>query len=155
MSKYSIPKQIIGKTTTDITNIKVLELPENRPIVSFEFIDGMSGGCLENLYKVQRSKTKYKLKELQKFVNEFSSNENLESAISTYSGKSQGVKNGYTKKIVKQLHKNHPKLSGINEDELMHIHAKRNGKGETVYFGFRYENIFNIIYIDSQHDFNK
>lgn len=153
-----IPKQQLSQEHNEFPNISISDENIKRvPLISFQFINGMSGGCLESLYKAQRSGTKAKLLELQKFISEFSECGDISNACKIYSGKSLKIKktNGYVNKIINKLHQVYPKLTGVVSDELCHIHAKRNGGGETVYFGFTYENIFNIIYIDSKHDFDK
>ena len=75
---------------------------------------------MESLYKVNKSETKGKLKELQKFINDFSNATNLEEACKLFSGKTLNISssNGFVNNVIK-LHKNYPKLSGIVEDDWL------------------------------------
>lgn len=163
MSKITISKDKLGNSLNGKVFQKIKlstdePLDINSPIISLQYLAG-NGGCFVNLLKKHRnnSNMKLKLEELQNFIRDFSDFKSLGDAFSTYSGKTRKIKktNKLVGNAIKQLHKNYPKLTGIVAEELSHLHARRNGNGETVYFGFEFGNIFYIIYIDSTHDFDK
>lgn len=128
------------------------------PNISLKYLSKMNGGCFVSVFKNRnKNESKAVFKELQEFINCFSTFENISKATSRYCSKN-GLKipktNEKVKSIIKQFTTSFPNVDkNYISDSLDHLHAKPNGKGKTVYFGFSIDSTFYIIYIDPEHNF--
>lgn len=83
--------------------------------------------------------------ELERFIEEFKECESLEVAISRYISYNKGKNTDKeSRQLVKRL--------GY-QNEMIHLHAQRGGKGRFVIHGVYFDNIFEILMLDPNHDF--
>lgn len=127
---------------------------ESEPRIDLRFLHH-SNKCLASTFKIyKKDKSNYItfLEELQKFIYEFSTKETYSKAVKCFSSHKSGKKLEDQHLENQLLHDLPEDAKKAAKDELMHLHLKSNGKGESVVFGFGDDGVFYIIALDPKHE---
>ena len=145
------------KSKQYLTNTQ--DVPRNKVHISFKYLYKSTSGSLKELHKkAKKVKDDSYFEILQKFIYEAENVDNIEDMIGLYTsenGSKISDANPYVKRIITSFKRDFPNEDGLVKDNLIHLHAQRNGKGKFVLFGVTYENTFYILALDPNHDFNR
>lgn len=140
-------------------NIKIKPTLHNEDIVVDLRYLKMSKHCLGKASWVFRDKKNHDLffKDFQSFIYDFCEYEDITKAVSEYTSRINGsrkdlLNNGFVKNMLKHFSKD---IVDHAQNELVHVHLKRKGKGKAVIFGSIYGQSLIILGIDPEHRFSK
>lgn len=149
----SFNKECVGHLSSEEKK-KVLNGLTLKPMLDFRFLY-KSNKCLKNAYsvKIKNGKSAFLsfIDDFQKFIYEFANCENFNTAKRLYSSHNNGssLKTKEIKNLIKRLPK---EVSEAAENDVDHLHIKRNGMGEAVLIGFYVGVCFYIVAIDVNHE---
>jgi hypothetical protein len=141
----------------DVQHFGNIQAKLNKPVINFAYLHKCNVSCFNKLSKYsQKNKEKKVFDDLQRFLSESDNYNSLEELITNYtSAKGSMIEdsNEFVKAVIKRFKNAYPDKKGLVKSKLIHIHTKRNGKGEFVLFGTTYENNFYVLAFDPGHEY--
>ena len=154
MSKNRIPTPVIPKSQGfQLTEPKIPK--SDRPVIGISFlqIDDKNYG-LEHLAKEHNKQKGNRdvFNELSKFIKQSSKMGSIEEVINHFKPKHR-IKNSDDKsvKMINKIGKEY----NIETSDIIHLHTNGNGSGQFVLHGFRIYNVFEIVFIDPNHEMHR
>ena len=150
-------------TSIGLVKSKADKLTTNTPesgrvIISFKYLYKLKSGCFDEISACAwKNRNREYFKELERFLFEAESNcKNISEMISQYTSrygsKIYGNNNSTVNRILKNFRKAYPEDAGLLSDHLLHVHAKRGGKGMFVIYGVTYDSTFYVLGFDPNHN---
>lgn len=151
MSKHNrIPQPPKAKSGTDLVPV---DIPKGRkPVIGITYFDATHNTYgLKNLAKCQKGNRDI-YKELHEFLKTVAKMSTIDEVVKKFHSNHK-TKN--TDKYSRQAIDSIKKKFNVEVGEMIHLHCKGNGKGEFVLHGFILYNIFEIVWMDPNHEHYK
>ena len=151
--KLPSPKPALTeKNASPLINPKEIDAKVRRkPVLGMTYMKIKGSYSLKDLSKNADENSYEELKSLQEKIREFRSIEDFLDYFSSKHGEISPENN----QTVKDEQKRARDITGNQNLTIRHIHCKARGNGKFVLFGFQYENVFEILLLDPQHEISK
>ncbi len=134
-------KRIVDVSKDDIKDVK--------PCVGITYLDKNRFG-LKDFFKAVKD-DKQKRKDFEEFLEAVRGYKNRDEVIENHCPRVLKNKDKDSQSKIKAIKNKY----NIDATDMVHLHCKRQGKGEFVLHGFWLENIFEVVWLDCNHDLHK
>ena len=125
---------------------------KSKPVLGMTWMRIEGAYSLRDLGKMDRKNPDggyyEELRNLQEGIQKYDTLDQFMDAFHTRHGEINPDSNEILKEELKRIRRLRP----IEKENIIHIHCKSRGKGKFTLFGFEYENVFEILLLDPEHE---
>ena len=125
-----------------VSQASIDEKVKRKPVLGMTWLKMTGSYSLAQLRKNAENDSYKELEHLQKAIRKYDTIEDFLTAFRPHNGEMDPNDNETLKNALK----------GMERDNIIHIHCKAHGFGKFTLFGFQYENVFEVLLLDPQHE---